>query len=363
MSFPDPFGLDKWLEPYNGIVMLAGCIAIVMLVALLLLTRLLLARTRRQMRDILSAEQVTARAAIAGRNARARVAALSANPPMAPAAPSQNQAPKQRTPYCHVKIYVDHATFTQTWIDLHPANPAVDWARLPQALLASSAALPPCANRQLVYCGTNVYGPFYADAYYDALLAQNDPARASNKAPAFRPNRKAQLRAALAAKSPELADDRDGALTAAVNREVANEIERWRQENRHNRDELLRGINKHFGYMTFPVERPSMVLNLAKFTPDGIPFMPEKGVDNRIATDLIADAVSNIYDVAILLASDADFVPPLQFVVAELGKTVIQVGLPQYSRAVRAAASGHLELMEIFKALRPGAAPTSTAPA
>lgn len=363
MSFPDPFGLEKLIEPYNGIVILVGCIVIVALAALALLTRVLLARTRRHLRDLLSAEQVTARAAIAGRNARARVVALSNGPQTPAAAASQKVAPRQREPYCHVKIYIDHATFTQTWIDQYPANPPVEWARLPQVLLDAAAGLPPCGNRQLVYCGTNVYGPFYADAYYDALLAQNDPAKANNKVPAFRPRRKAQLREELATKLPELAGDRDGALTTAVNKAVANEIEQWRQENRHNRDELLRGINKHFGYLTFPVERPNMVLNLAKFTPDGIPFMPEKGVDNRIATDLIADAVSNIYDVAILVASDADFVPPIEFVASELGKTVIQVGLPQYSRAIRMAASGHLELMEIFKTLKPNASATSAAPA
>ena len=49
----------------------------------------------------------------------------------------------------------------------------------------------------------------------------------------------------------------------------------------------------------------------------------EKGVDVRIAVDLIALADSNEYDMAILLSGDADLAPAVKYVVLKKGKTVI----------------------------------------
>lgn len=48
----------------------------------------------------------------------------------------------------------------------------------------------------------------------------------------------------------------------------------------------------------------------------------EKGVDNRIATDMISLAWDNGYDVAALLSSDGDFVPVVQFLASRGVKTV-----------------------------------------
>lgn len=357
MYFSVPFDFEKALEPHAGLALLAAAVLIALLLALLLRLRLLLARSRRQLLALRSADQTTTRAALASRQARARIGGLtsSATAQVASTVPQKN-ALVPPDAYRNVKIYIDHATLTQTWRDLAPASPTVDWGRLPQTLLYSAGRLPVCKDRLLVYCGANVYGSFFADAYYDLLLAQNDPATASTLIlPAFRPHRKTHFRNDLAARFPVGTPDRDAALAAAVNAEIIKEIEKWRQDNRHDREELLDGIRKHFGYLTFPVERPNPILRSANYTSDGIPFTKEKGVDNRVATDLIADAVCNIYDIAILVASDADFVPPTQFVVNELGKSVIQVGLPQFSRTLRAAASDHLELMDIFTAIRPPA--------
>lgn len=359
MTFQHSIDLDKWLEPYTSDTLLGALVSVVLLLGLLLNAHVALARTRRQLADMRSADQVMSRAAIASRQARARVGALAAGASGAIAAATlpQRNAQVPTDAYRNVKIYIDHATLTQTWKDLDPANSAVEWGLLSQTLLYASGRLPMCKDRLLVYCGSNVYGSYFADAYYDLLLAQNDPATASTMIlPAFRPHRKSQLRQELAPSFPATMANREAALTDAVNKEVAKEIEKWRSDSRHDRDELLDGIRKHFGYVTFPVERPATVLRTANYTADGIPFTKEKGVDNRIATDLVADAVCNIFDVAIVVASDADFVPPIQFLVNELGKSVIQVGLPQFSRAIRAAASAHLELMDIFTAIRPPAA-------
>ena len=40
----------------------------------------------------------------------------------------------------------------------------------------------------------------------------------------------------------------------------------------------------------------------------------EKGTDIKIATDLIIGAVDNLYDTAILVSSDTDLIPAIQYV-------------------------------------------------
>jgi uncharacterized LabA/DUF88 family protein len=58
--------------------------------------------------------------------------------------------------------------------------------------------------------------------------------------------------------------------------------------------------------------------------PCGAPFMwaPEKGVDTAIVTDLLSLAGENAYDVAILVSSDADHIPAVEWIQAR-GRKVI----------------------------------------
>jgi uncharacterized LabA/DUF88 family protein len=53
----------------------------------------------------------------------------------------------------------------------------------------------------------------------------------------------------------------------------------------------------------------------------------EKGVDTRIATDMIRLAWENTYDVAILASNDADFVPVIQFLHTK-GIKIIHAAFP-----------------------------------
>jgi uncharacterized LabA/DUF88 family protein len=53
----------------------------------------------------------------------------------------------------------------------------------------------------------------------------------------------------------------------------------------------------------------------------------EKGVDTAIATDMIRLAWENAFDIAVLVSSDADLVPAVQFLV-DKGRKVIQAGFP-----------------------------------
>jgi uncharacterized LabA/DUF88 family protein len=53
----------------------------------------------------------------------------------------------------------------------------------------------------------------------------------------------------------------------------------------------------------------------------------EKGIDTLLVTDMIRLAHSDTYDVAVLVSSDADMVPAVEFI-HTMGKKVIQAGFP-----------------------------------
>ena len=75
----------------------------------------------------------------------------------------------------------------------------------------------------------------------------------------------------------------------------------------------------------------------------------EKGVDTQMATDLIT--LADIYDVAIIVSGDADYIPPCQ-AIKRLGKLVYSVSflttsgekLPGGARALERVVDGRLEI-------------------
>ena len=54
----------------------------------------------------------------------------------------------------------------------------------------------------------------------------------------------------------------------------------------------------------------------------------EKGVDVKLATDLISNAINNKYDMAILVSNDSDFVPAIKEV-QKIGKQVWNINFPK----------------------------------
>lgn len=52
----------------------------------------------------------------------------------------------------------------------------------------------------------------------------------------------------------------------------------------------------------------------------------EKGIDVKLATDLIVGAIDNKYDVAIVVSSDADIIPAIDWVRNRTGKKVEYIG-------------------------------------
>lgn len=78
-------------------------------------------------------------------------------------------------------------------------------------------------------------------------------------------------------------------------------------------------------------------------------FSSEKGVDTQLATDLIV--FSDIYDVALLVSGDADYIPPVS-AVKNKGKLVYSVSfltadgakLPGGARRLEGCVDGQIEL-------------------
>jgi len=55
----------------------------------------------------------------------------------------------------------------------------------------------------------------------------------------------------------------------------------------------------------------------------------EKGVDVKLSIDLVVGAVDNLYDTAIVISSDTDIIPAIQYVQKALGKKVEYVGFSE----------------------------------
>ena len=135
-----------------------------------------------------------------------------------------------------------------------------------------------------------------------------------------------------------------------VKERMLAELDAWRQKNQTQIDLLTRGLPNRFGYRSFPFERRvRRDLKKARYNSNGLPQADEKGLDVRCCTDLMADGAFDIFDVAVIVTNDSDFVPAIAFVKDELGKAVIQLGPRTMSEAVRAACSGHIDLEDLIK--------------
>ena len=252
-------------------------------------------------------------------------------------------------PTLHVKIYVDCSNLSIDWGKLDRRR-LVDWELFPRLVLEALAARPEYKDRIISYRGCNVYGSYYEDAYYDLLAALNEGT--AKKAPvAFRAYKKGRLSlpsdggAPVGQQMPASHGNATG--TAAADKTIAAEIAGWRAENTAIREVLLGGLNRQLGYSTFAVQRRTpQSLPTATYTSDGVPIAAEKQVDTRFCTEMIADAVYDIYDVAVVVSADEDFVPAIEF----LGRQVIQLGHKAFSRSIREHASGHIDLQTIVKA-------------
>ena len=80
------------------------------------------------------------------------------------------------------------------------------------------------------------------------------------------------------------------------------------------------------------------------FTAGGIPIAPEKMLDTHIATDLIGDATFDVYDIALIVSEDSDFVPAVDFVQEMRNKQVVHVGFGSHMNELRSKCRHRIDL-------------------
>ncbi len=228
----------------------------------------------------------------------------------------------------------------------------VDWDALPGVVVEAIAARPEFKDHLIVYRGCNVYGSYFGEDYYDLLEKIEDGSAKSITMP-FQAFKKRKLMEEIAAAAGTKGAPVDADLKQMASKRVFEEIAAWRGENAAGRALLVSELNRKFGYTTFPLQRRTpQRLRSAQYTSDGVPIADEKRVDTAFCTELIADAVYDIFDVAVVISCDEDFVPPIEFVVKELGKQVIQLGHKTFSHAIRDCSSGYIDLQDIVEAAR-----------
>lgn len=166
-----------------------------------------------------------------------------------------------------VRLFVDFWNFNLAWKRRAPAGASCDWQKVPLTLLnAASAALAPAGLGQLDLVETRVYS-------------------------SYEPGRENKLKNWL----HNFLDRQPGVRVFAAERH-------WRQRPIH-----CRTCDKETAHCSC-----------------GEPFgrAAEKTIDARIVTDLMSLAWENSYDVALLVTSDADFIPAVESLQAKNLKVI-----------------------------------------
>ena len=227
--------------------------------------------------------------------------------------------------HTQVKIYIDHSNFITTWNEIvHRSERAmehdVDWHALPSVLLEEVAEWQRKMRKApsaVLYRGMHVYGTLFEDAYFRLLETMlNHEQTTPSKLP----------------------------LPIRLRRET---IDRWREENAAHKWELTHEIRNVAGCVMVPVYRRTPKedqLSRAQYTSGGIPIAPEKTLDTRIATDLIGDATFEVYDIALLVTEDSDFIPAVEFVQDMRGKHVVHVGFGSHTNELRSVCHHRIDL-------------------
>ena len=118
-------------------------------------------------------------------------------------------------------------------------------------------------------------------------------------------------------------------------------LDRNRQEEEYRRQQT-------FFYNLERISRFELRLTQLVYRSNISPY--EKGVDVKLATDMLLQAVRNNYDVAVLVSADTDYVEMIQGV-KDLGKNVeIALFDPRGSRELRSVADDVIEIDSVYLA-------------
>jgi len=317
-------GLKRALSPGSAEAPLAWLLAVIAVLLLALGALLLLRRPTRARNDI---EHFFLASAAATRKER-EIGEIDAFARRASASAEDLKARVRRLRTGHfqqVKIYIDHSNFIRTWTQVvhsrdRPLEHDINWTTLPQVLMEETSDWLSKARKSpqaLLYRGTCVYGTLFQEDYFKLLETM---LRLEQTAPDKLP------------------------LPIRLRKET---VERWREENEAHKTELTRVIQQELGYLMVPIFRRTPredQLFSCNFTSGGIPIAPEKMLDTHIATDLIGDATFDVYDVALIVSEDSDFVPAVDFVQEMRNKHVVHVGFGSHLNELRGKCRHRIDL-------------------
>jgi uncharacterized LabA/DUF88 family protein len=110
--------------------------------------------------------------------------------------------------------------------------------------------------------------------------------------------------------------------------------------------------NKHLDFLNNIKKIPNFKIVLCRlrkiFLKDGSIEFKIKGDDVFLATDLIKGAYENLYDIAIVISGDADFIPAINLV-RKKGKKVINAFFPKSSSyLLRKCCDGSINLRKVL---------------
>lgn len=78
----------------------------------------------------------------------------------------------------------------------------------------------------------------------------------------------------------------------------------------------------------------------------------EKGVDTKIACDMLSLAMRDLYDLGVIISDDSDLVPSVECVQDILDRQIVHLGFRNSGQIIRSAAWGHLLLDNMKNQLR-----------
>lgn len=165
-----------------------------------------------------------------------------------------------------VRVFVDHSNFECSWERARgSARDRLNWARLPSLLIERMMHLESLTGSQVDFRGVSVYASVHP-------CPNGDQGRESNRA--------FWLQSVL--------DQMEGYTVKVSTRQAVEEV-----------------CNE--GHRTTAYR--------------------EKGVDTKIACDMLSLAMRDLYDIALVLSDDADLIPSVECVQDVLDKKVIHVGI------------------------------------
>ncbi len=243
--------------------------------------------------------------------------------------PQQNEI--ARKPIAKVQIFIDYANFDKNWVDnayglLAEGNQKVrlDWNKLTDVVMREVAAAVSSWQPELAYRGTFVQASVLPERFTTPRAYKLPKTIAANYY--------------IYAKDAELVRSKlDGKEYIAKKLHPAHNFLKY----------MMRKLP---GYQV-NISRRVIARNhdgspVVMTSKSGIQYIKsgEKAVDSKVIADMTAGAMSEGYDIAVLLGSDTDFLPVIDTIQKGFNKPVIHFGFERGGHQVRSACWSHVVL-------------------